>query len=150
MSRALVIGVGNALRGDDAAGLQVAQRLRELGFENTHESGGETASLMELWQGAAAVLLADAAQSGAEPGTVTRLDASTRPLPSAFLHCSTHAFGVAEAVELSRSLGTLPPTVIVFGIEGKNFEHGGPLSPEAERGIADAVRRIEDELKHRA
>jgi hydrogenase maturation protease len=146
MSCALVIGVGNALRGDDAAGLQVARRLREREFENTHESSGETASLMELWQGVDAVLLADAAQSGAEPGTVTRLDVSTRPLPSAFLHCSTHAFGVAEAVELSRSLGSLPPRVIVFGIEGKNFEHGAPLSPEVETGVRKAVEMIETEM----
>jgi len=146
MSCALVIGVGNALRGDDAAGLQVARRLRELGYENAHESKGETASLMELWQGADTVLLADAAQSGAAPGTVTRLDVSTRPLPSAFLHCSTHAFGVAEAVELSRSLGSLPPRVIVFGIEGKNFEHGTPLSAEVEAGVVEALRQIKTEM----
>ncbi|MBL9152363.1 MAG: hydrogenase maturation protease [Verrucomicrobiales bacterium] len=150
MSRVLVIGVGNALRGDDAAGLHVARRLRGRGMENVHESGGETASLMERWRDANVVLLADAAQSGAPAGTVTRLDASTRPLPAAFLHCSTHAFGVAEAVELSRSLGTLPPKVIVFGIEGTNFEHGATLSPEVESGVADAVRQIETEVKSHA
>lgn len=142
MSRWVVIGVGNALRGDDAAGLHVARRLRERGLQNVHESSGETASLMELWQGMDAVLLADAAQSGAPPGTVTRLDASTQPLPAAFLHCSTHAFGLAEAVELSRSLGTLPPKVIIFAVEGKTFEHGAPLSPEVERGVVEAVNQI--------
>jgi hydrogenase maturation protease len=147
MSHTLVIGAGNALRGDDAAGLHVARQLRERGFAEAHESKGETASLMELWKGAAVVLLADAAQSGAEPGTVTRLDVSTRPLPSAFLHCSTHAFGVAEAVELSRSLGSLPPRVIVFGIEGKSFGHGAPLSAEVEAGVVEAVAMIETELK---
>lgn len=147
MSRRLVIGVGNALRGDDAAGLQVARRLAARGCAAVHESSGETASLMELWKDAACVLLADAAQSGAAAGTVTRLDASSVPLPAAFLHCSTHAFGVAEAVELSRSLGSLPPRVIVFGIEGVSFEHGAPLSPEVEAGVAGAVAMIEAELK---
>jgi len=150
MSRWVVIGVGNALRGDDAAGLHVARRLRERGWENMHESSGETASLMELWQGVDAVLLADAAQSGAPPGTITRLDASTQPLPAAFLHCSTHAFGLAEAVELSRSLGTLPPKVIVFAIEGQTFEHGAPLSPEVERGVMETVNQIEAEVKPHA
>lgn len=147
MSGIVIIGVGNVLRGDDAAGLHVARRLVARGMENVYESVGETASLMELWKGARVVLLADAAQSGAPAGTVTRLDASIQPLPAAFLHCSTHAFGVAEAVELSRSLGTLPPKVIVFGIEGANFEHGAPLSPEVESGVADAVRQIETEVK---
>ena len=147
MSRTVIIGVGNALRGDDAAGLHVARQLRDRGCDHVRESSGETASLMDLWKGAAVALLADAAQSGAPAGTVTRLDASTQPLPAAFLHCSTHAFGLAEAVELARSLGTLPPRVIVFGIEGKSFEHGEPLSTEVERGVVDAVNRIEIELR---
>jgi len=146
MSDTLVIGVGNALRGDDAAGLHVARRLTARGVEGVHEASGETASLMELWQGASCVFLADAAQSGAEPGTVTRLDASSHPLPAAFLHCSTHAFGVAEAVELARSLGSLPPRIIVFGIEGGSFEHGAPLSPAVEAGVRKAVEMIEAEL----
>ena len=148
MSRGIVIGVGNALRGDDAAGLHAARRLAARGFADVRESTGETASLMELWRGADVVLLADAAVSGAAAGTVTRLDASSRPLPSAFLHCSTHAFGVAEAVELARSLGSLPPRVIVFGIEGACFEHGAALSPEVEAGVIEAARMMEAELKH--
>lgn len=146
MSDTLIIGVGNALRGDDAAGLHVARRLAARGVEGVHEASGETASLMELWQGASCVFLADAAQSGAEPGTVTRLDASSHPLPAALLHCSTHAFGVAEAVELARSLGSLPPRIIVFGIEGGSFEHGEPLSPAVEAGVRKAVEMIETEM----
>jgi hydrogenase maturation protease len=146
MSRAVVIGVGNALRGDDAAGLHVARRLRGRGLPGVHEASGETASLMELWQGAEVVLLADAAQSGAAAGSVSRLDVSERALPAAFLHCSTHAFGVAEAVELARSLGTLPPRVIVFGIEGAGFEHDAALSPAVEAGVAKAVEMIVAEL----
>ena len=147
MTRAVVIGVGNALRGDDAAGLLVARGLSGRGIENVHESSGETASLMELWEGADVLLLADAAQSGAEPGTVLRFDGSETPLPEAFPPCSTHAFGLAEAVELARSLGTLPPRVIVFGIEGRSFDHGASPGPEIMAGVAEASRLIEEELK---
>ena len=134
------------MRGDDAAGLRVASLLVERGVENVRESCGETTSLMELWKGSDQVLLADAAQSGAEIGAVTRLDASADPLPTEFLHCSTHAFGVAEAVELARSLGTLPPRVIVFAIEGGSFEHGTALHPDVERGVEQATDMIEAEL----
>jgi hydrogenase maturation protease len=148
MSGTIMVGVGNALRGDDAAGLRVAQLLAERGVENVRESSGETASLIDLWQGADFVLLADAAQSGAEPGFVSRFDASTGPLPVEVLHCSTHAFGVAEAVELARALGTLPPRVIVFGIEGISFGHGEPLSPEVAAGVENAAAMMEAELSH--
>ena len=143
MSGTIVIGVGNALRGDDAAGLRVAQLLEERGVENVRQSSGETASLIDLWQGAECVLLVDAAQSGAESGAVSRIDASTEPLPAEFLHCSTHAFGVAEAVELARSLGTLPPRVIVFGIEGASFDHGAELSQPVMEGVMEAAAAIE-------
>ena len=148
MSGTIVIGVGNALRGDDAAGLRVAQLLAERGVDNVRESSGEIASLIDLWQGAEFVLLADAAQSGAEPGAISRFDASTEPLPVKFLHCSTHAFGVAEAVELARALETLPPRVIVFGIEGISFEHSAPLNPEVAAGVEQAAAMIETELSH--
>ena len=148
MSGMIVIGVGNALRGDDAAGLRVAQLLVERVVENVLESSGEIASLIDLWQGAGFVLLADAAQSGTEPGTVSRFDASSEALPVEFLHCSTHAFGLAEAVELARSLGTLPPRVIVYGIEGISFEYGAPLNPEVAAGVEKATAMIEIELSH--
>ena len=146
MTRTVVIGVGNALRGDDAAGLRVARLLAGRGIERVHESSGETFALMELWNGADAVLLADAMRSGAEPGVVSRFDVSDEPLPAAFRNCSTHAFGVAEAVELARSLGNLPPRAIVFGVEGVSFEHGAPLSPEAAAGAENAADRILEEL----
>ena len=146
MSPTVIIGVGNAMRGDDAAGLRVARVLAGRGVENVRESSGETASLIDFWQGAESVLLVDAAQSGAEPGVVSRFDASTEPLPAEFLHCSTHAFGLAEAVELARSLGTLPPRVIVFGVEGISFEHGAELNPEVAGGVEIAAAMIETEL----
>ena len=70
----LVIGVGNALRGDDGAGLEVVRRARALatpaatrrrrsGAASTRASAG----LLELWEGAGAVVLVDAIRSGAGP-----------------------------------------------------------------------------------
>lgn len=146
MKNTRIIGVGNDLRGDDAAGLEVARALAEHGVENVFESSGETASLLDLWQDAESVILVDAAQSGAKPGTVTRLDASSEPLPAEFLPCSTHSLGLAEAVELGRSLGRLPGRVLVFGVEGVSFERGTSMHPEVLAGVATAVRRIEEEL----
>jgi hydrogenase maturation protease len=61
-------------------------------------------------------------------------------------HYSTHAFSVAEAVELARALGELPPKLVLYGIEGKNFDCGIGLSSEVEKATEEIVRRIEDEL----
>jgi len=148
MSRGVVvIGVGNAFRGDDAAGLAIADRVVDLGQQNGIEvlsHAGESLGLLELWTGATAVLLAESIWSGVAPGTIVRVDASSDQVPSAFEGFSSHAFGIAQAVELSRTLGTLPPTAVVFGVEGASYELGAPLSQPVLAAIdsaADLVRR---------
>jgi hydrogenase maturation protease len=140
----LIIGVGNAYRRDDAVGLIVARRLRACGLENVtvREASGEGGALMDAWQDAQTVILVDAAQSGAAAGTLHRFDAQREPIPTQFLHYSTHAFGVAEAIELARALRQLPLRVIVYAIEGQNFGAGDELSPDVARAVEDAVEQI--------
>ena len=140
-----IICVGNAFRGDDAAGLEVAKLLQGTLPDGTEvlEREGEPTALMDSWEGAEAVWLVDAVCSGAPSGTVHRIDAGEQELPAGLFRASTHAFGLAEAVELARALGRLPTRTVVFGIEGERFEAGDELSPEvaaAVPGVAGAVR----------
>jgi len=148
-SGTLVIGVGNAFRSDDAVGLIVAQRLKQASFDNVtvREESGEGAALIDAWHGAGAVVLIDAVCSGAEPGTVHRLDAQSQPVPAKFRCYSTHAFGVAEAIELARALNQLPPVCTVYGIEGKSFTAGVGLSPEVEGAAQQVVERVMQDLR---
>jgi hydrogenase maturation protease len=127
--------VGNAWRGDDAAGLVVARRLGGLGHE------GDAVGLLDAWAGAAHAVVVDAAASGAPPGTIHRFDAAA-PLPAHALRSSTHAFGVADAVELARSLGRLPARLDVYAIEGADFTLGAGLSPPVARAVAALVRDL--------
>lgn len=150
MQRVIIIGVGNRYRGDDAVGLLVAQRLRSrLPHIACYETGGEGTTLMELWQGADHVVLIDAVASSARPGTIHRLEAHRHPIPAALFTCSTHSFGVAEAIEMARVLGTLPPHLIVYGIAGKDFAVGAPLSPESASAAEEVVVRIVQEIAQR-
>ncbi len=140
----LVLGLGNLCRGDDGAGRVVAQRLRELALPEVEvrEESGEGTALMEAWKNAGTVFLIDAALSGAAPGTIHRLDANEMPVPSRFFHYSTHAFSVAEAVELARALGRLPLRLILYGLEGQDFSAGEKLSPEIDVAAYELVRRV--------
>lgn len=144
--RILVIGVGSQERGDDGVGLLVARAMgaKKLPHTTIVEESGEGGALLEVWKGADAVILVDAVSSGAEPGTLHRLDAQAQPIPAKFFRYSSHTFGVAEAVEIARALNQLPPHLIVFGIEGKAFETGIGLSPE----IVDAARRVVRAVAH--
>ena len=139
-ARILVIGVGNEYRGDDAVGLVVARRLRQLSLGNVTviEESGEGTDLMESWKGADTVIIVDAASSGAKPGTIHRIDARAQRIPTGLLRYSTHAFSVGEAVELARAMNRLPPRMVVYGIEGERFDEGTVLS-RAVQGSVDTV-----------
>lgn len=148
-SRITVLGLGNEFRSDDGAGRVVARRLREATLPGVavREESGEGAALMDAWKEADAVILVDAVQSGAAPGTIHRLDASRVPVPSRFFHYSTHAFSVAEAVELARALNQLPPRLIIYGVEGKDFAAGEKLSPEVAAAVDELLGRVRQEIQ---
>ena len=140
----LVIGVGNAYRRDDAVGLIVAQHLKQQSVSGLSvlEESGSGAALIGLWADVDSVILIDAVQSGAEPGTIHRLDARTQSLSSRIFRCSTHGLGIAEAVELARTLNQLPEQCVIYGIEGRNFTIGVGLSPEVERAAEQVAARV--------
>ncbi|NTU78221.1 MAG: hydrogenase maturation protease [Chloroflexales bacterium] len=145
----LLIGVGNRWRGDDGAGPAVSRLLRRrqggaAAPLRISEADGGGLGLIEAWAGASTVFLIDAVCSGEDPGTIHRFEPGAQPLPAALFRHSTHAFGVVEAVELARVLARLPPRLIVYGIEGRQFAPGAAMSPEVEL----ATRILASQLWH--
>ena len=144
----LLIGVGHEGRCDDAAGLRAARLVRALLWPRARviERAGDAAALLEAWRGEPVVVVVDAMSSGSPAGTVRRLDASRGPLHAEFFRGSTHGLGLAEAVELSRSLGQLPPSLAIYGIEGTDFGLGTRLSFPVECAVREAALLISEEL----
>lgn len=141
----LIQCVGDALRGDDGVGPAVADRLQTLPLPagvRISRHWGEGTELMQEWETAPRVLLVDAASSGAAPGSIHRFDPHRQPLPAGFRCYASHAFGVAEALELARSLGRLPQRIELIAIEGAEFALGKPLSP----AVAGVLDRLVEEL----
>ena len=140
----MIIGVGNSYRSDDAVGILIARKLKDRVSDRVSikEQSGEGTSLMDSWQGHDRVCVVDAVSSGAPPGSIHRMDASKEPIPSKFFSCSTHDFGVAEAIEMARALDQLPRQLQLFGIEGENFQPGEMLSAEVERAMELVVDEI--------
>jgi hydrogenase maturation protease len=146
--RRIVLGIGNPDRGDDGAGRAVVQLLRGAlpADVEVDEHGGEAAALLSRLDGVAEAFLVDACASGAPSGTVQRFDVAVDPLPQGAFGLSTHAFGLAEAVELGRALGQLPARCIVYAIEGTSYEAGAPLSEPVAIAVADVARRLSAEV----
>lgn len=141
----VVIGVGNALRADDEAGLQVVRRLHSWPGLDIEEQSGEATALLDALRGRAAALIVDAA-AGAAPGRLHRLDAAAAPLPQGMFGVSTHGFGVAEGIELARALGALPPVCVVYAVEGERFETGAPMSEAVARALPEVTEKIAKEI----
>ncbi len=151
-AQAMVIGLGSPDRGDDAVGTAVAKRVRKVIGDGVEVLTREDpTALVHFWVGCPAVVLVDAVVSGAPAGTVSvrHTGRSDGPLPThAFAAAGrggSHAFGVAGAVELSRTLGTLPEHVAIVGVEAATFEHG-PMSREVKASIKNAVTAVCAEL----
>jgi hydrogenase maturation protease len=128
----VILCFGNSDRGDDAAGVLVARALNLPVFEPI--------AILDLERSAHAILV-DAVVTGSSPGTIHKWDAAAQTLAGESFRCSTHALGVAEAIEMARALGRLPERVTVYGIEGARFEFGAaPLAAVAE--AANELARI--------
>jgi hydrogenase maturation protease len=147
--RRLVVGVGNPLRGDDAAGVLVAAALDAADGVDVMVSDGDPGELIERWAGTDVVVIVDAMRGGRPVGEVLAVDVSDDPLPAGIRLGSSHHLGVAEAVELARALDRLPRRVVVVGIEGRAFGVGDPLSPRVEAAVPIAAALARDEV-HRA
>lgn len=146
----LLIGIGNEYRSDDSVGLTAIRMLKTKVLpEDTLliESSGDGAELIEMWRTAGTAILIDAVSSGAKPGTIYRFDALKQRIPVQLSFPSTHAFSIAEAIELARVLDQIPPSLIVYAIEGQNFSTGIGLSPEVENAMLKVVEQVIQEVQ---
>ena len=144
----LVVGIGNPDRGDDGIGPLVALDLsgRLPSDATLIARAGDILSLIDDWSGYDTAILIDAVVSGAPAGTIHRLDLTRDPLPPGFSAPSTHAFGIAEAVELARALDQLPRRVILYALEGANFDPGVPMTAATAAAAPVAAARIAEEV----
>jgi hydrogenase maturation protease len=134
----LAFALGNPHRGDDGAGLAVAEGLAAL------VEGLEVVEVQELLPehaeqvaGAAWVVFIDASISGL-PGTVSAHPVSARAARAAV----THALTPEEVVGLAGALhGRAPPAALVT-ISGRDFAFGERLSPEVQAAVPAARERV--------
>jgi hydrogenase maturation protease len=148
--RLKVIGVGNEWRGDDAAGLLVVRRLQHdhLPQVEISESPGTGNAIQDAWQDAAGVIVVDAIVSGGPPGAIFRFDMCDPGATFPVSHSSSsHGWGLSEALALGKVFQNLPPYLIIYGIEGKNFGPGREVSLEVEAAIPEVAQRIKLEIQ---
>jgi len=150
LARVRIFGIGNRYRGDDAAGIEVALRLRDeplAGATAVSVRDGDPSGLLDAWTGAETVIVVDAVRSGAPAGTVHRRQADARPLGGALASVSSHALSLGDVIELARTIDRLPPRLIVYGIEADSLETGAAMTPAVRAAVSDVVRLIQREVE---
>ncbi len=139
--RVLVAGIGNIFLGDDAFGVEVAQRLLRrpqpdgVRIVDFGIRGFDLAYAM-LEQNEVVVLV-DATTRGGEPGTLYVIEADTRPPANGPApEIQAHSMTPAAVFHLIRSMGEQPPgRVLVVGCEPATF---GP-EELGQMGLSDPV-----------
>lgn len=145
-----VVAVGNRFAGDDAVGPLVLDALREAGLPAgvvAVERDGEPARILDAWDGLDAVVVVDAARSGAPVGTVHRVDPDDEPGALAGARAAgTHGAGVAEALALGAVLGRRPPRVVLVAVEGEAFAGGAAVTAAVAAAVPVAVGTVLHEV----
>ena len=134
----LIAGIGNIFQGDDAFGVEVAQRLARRPLPDgvrAVDFGTRGYDLaFALMEERDCTLLVDAVQRGGAPGTLYVIEPDLAEL-DAPADVSAHAMNPLNVFRLVRSLGGTWSRVLLLGCEP------GDLGPEDEgkMGLTDAV-----------
>ena len=143
-TRILVAGVGNVLRGDDGFGPAVTELLGHLpaGAEVVETGTGGVALLQELMVGCAGLVLVDAVDRGAAPGTVFVLE----PEVGEGVHVpDVHLANPDRVLSMAKTMGYLPDRVRIIGCQPEEMDElCQGLSPVVQRALPYAVERIEE------
>ena len=143
MSRILVAGVGNVLRGDDGFGPAVIERLGELppGAEAIETGIGGVALLQELLAGCNGFVLVDAVDRGAAPGTLFEL----LPEVGDAVHVAdVHLANPDRVLSMAKTMGALPARVRIVGCQpGEVDELVQRLSPPVAASVEAAVATVQ-------
>lgn len=142
--RVLVAGVGNVLRGDDGFGPAVTELLGHLpdGAEVIETGTGGIALLQELMVGCSGLIIIDAVERGAEPGTVFFIE----PEVEAGGHVpDVHLANPARVLSMAKTMGVLPERIAIIGCQPADTEElCQGLSEPVQRALAVAVHKIEE------
>lgn len=148
MTRVLIAGLGNDLRGDDGVGPAVALKVAHVAGPDVTVlvNAGEPTDLIEVWRDADVAIVVDAMDAGLAPGATRRIDAAALAGASLPAGSSSHLLPLANVVELARTLGALPGRLLVFGVQGSAFGTGEGLSPAVQQAVDRVAAEILDEI----
>ena len=147
--RIVVLGLGNILLRDEGVGVRVVEVLAAryvLPAVVEVVDGGTTGmELLDTLAGCDHLLVCDAVQTGAPPGSVVKL--ADAEVPALFQsRFSPHQLGLAEVLATLILMEEAPTTITLVGVVPVDLELGIELSPEVAAVVERAVACLVDTL----
>jgi hydrogenase maturation protease len=139
MGTVLVLGLGNRLLGDDAAGPLVIDRLgadESVGGEVALQDGGTIGlGLLPAVEDASALIVIDATRLGAAPGNVRVLEGAAMDRQAGSCRGSVHEVALADLLGAAALRGRLPARRALVAVEPQHAALGEPPSPPVAAAI---------------
>lgn len=147
--RIVVIGLGNILLGDEGVGVHALRELRgrTTGSVAFHDGGTQGLSLLPFMEEASHLLILDAVQLDAPPGTVIELERDDLLSARSPVKFSAHDIALPDLLALFafRQAERIPQIAFV-GATPSSVELSVELSPPARRAVSEMVRRARKTL----
>lgn len=138
--KTIVLGLGNTLLGDDGAGIHALKQLADTWSVDQSDvsfvDGGTLSfTLTDVIEGADNLIVIDAAQLNAVPGTVMVFENEAMDDFVTNGKCSSvHEVSLAELLDIARLIDCLPTRRALIGIQPQNIdwaEHPSKLVAQA-------------------
>ncbi|MFD0981113.1 HyaD/HybD family hydrogenase maturation endopeptidase [Tropicimonas aquimaris] len=148
--RILILGIGNSIMSDEAAGIRAVELFEELhgsdGDVTCIDGGTLSFTLSEPIGASDQLVVFDAAQFHSGAGTVRRLEGEEMDAFVRSGKLSVHEVGLADLFDMSRLSGDLPERRVLVGIEPETLGWGLELSPKVAAAIPKAVALAKETL----
>lgn len=147
-ARVLVMGIGNSLLADDGVGVRVIRRLQEDGPPADAElvdGGTLNFTLLPYLEGAAALIVVDAAEMGAAPGAMRVFEGEDMDrIVNAGRRNSVHEAGLADILSMARLMECLPPRRALVTVQPQRIDWGDALSPPVADALPGVCARVRE------
>ena len=147
-----VIGIGNALRGDDAIGPLVIEKLT--GDKDSLpviliDAGSDAFTMLEHLMESDPLLIIDCAKMGKKPGEIKMFNVDEASIAQAAKVISLHGFGFGDVYRMAKGMGEVAPCKII-GVEPKSIAFDTNLSDEVKNSIPKILNLINEEAHNYA
>lgn len=146
----VVLGIGNTLMQDDGIGVYAVQTLAHTHILSDHvrlvEGGVAGLRLLSDLNGVDHLLIIDAVEGSAPPGTLYQLNPRDLPKKRGFF-MSAHEIGIVEVLSMAEFLGKLPHTRIIGVQPLETRKIGLELTQPLREALPHVVAAVVDILR---